>query len=126
MTCSACEERLLDWLDGSREPMVEEHLAACAPCRGLFESARSTAETLRSAPAVVPRIRPRLRWRWPAAAAAVAVIAGAGFLATRRDESPPKRLRIQVVDAANRVEPGHVDAVLDSIEGGPLADRGSR
>ncbi|MBI2901608.1 MAG: hypothetical protein HYY17_15600 [Planctomycetes bacterium] len=133
MNCDACGERLIEWLDGVRAPEVEGHLAGCGSCRGLFETARSTAETLRSAPVPEPRgrwedvlrrmDRPRRRW-WPAAAAAAAV-AAAGLLAIpRRDEAPPKRLRIEVVEAGDRIEPGKADAVMDSLEDGTVADLG--
>lgn len=129
MNCETCRERLVDWLEEGSDPAVRDHLAACRDCRALFDSAESAAQTLETATAPKPRstwkdlaarLRPepvkRRRWPYGIAAAAAAVVLAIQLFAGGASSEPPRRLKIEVVDAEKRVESSEMDAVLDSME----------
>lgn len=130
MNCDTCRDRLVDWLEEGADPEVRDHLASCAGCKALFDSAESAAQTLEAATAPRPRstwndlVRrmepaPKIRRRWPygIAAAAALVVAVIGIFASPGgNDRPPRKLRIQVVDAQSRVSSSDVDAVLEELE----------
>ena len=130
MTCPSTETRLLAYLDGDLSPdlrnEVEEHLAGCAKCRELFDTAGETAGALREAPMLEPpdigwsRLTERMAagkapWlKFAAAAAILVVLAGIGILALDRDAPLVRNLEIEVVDAKDHVEAAEAEEILDS------------
>ncbi|MHC4606993.1 MAG: anti-sigma factor family protein [Planctomycetota bacterium] len=148
MTCDSVRDLLVEYLDAGltadQQAGVDAHMAECADCRALFESARSTVQTLRDAPQVRPaeggwsRLSarmdetPRVRGipAWIGAAAAAALLAAAGFLLWQNGE-PPRNLDIEVVDmdedqaatdilathaASSPLVPTSADAIIESLE----------
>src|SRR5437773_987148 len=55
MSCERCDQWLQDVLDGVEPDVVlVEHLASCAACRDLYESAATLAQSLRRMPRPAP------------------------------------------------------------------------
>ena len=97
MTCAESE---LLMAGGETSAGLEDHLAGCAACQGLWSELAANRDALRAMgsealPAVPISIRPAYPWwKWSSAAAAVLIMLGATWWATR----PPKAPQITSVN----------------------------